>query len=133
VTYTPGANFSGIDSFTYTVTDGNGGTATGTIQVTVLAANDPPSAVDDGALVAADSGPIAIEVLGNDSIAPDVEESLVILAVGTGASGTVLINGSTLVYTPATGFTGTDVFGYTIGDGHGGTSTATVIVTVTAP
>jgi hypothetical protein len=133
VTYTPGANFSGIDSFTYTVADGNGGTATGTIQVTVLAANDPPSAVDDGALVAADSGPIAIEVLGNDSIAPDVEESLVILAVGTGASGTVLINGSTLVYTPATGFTGTDVFGYTIGDGHGGTSTATVIVTVTAP
>jgi hypothetical protein len=35
VTYMPNAGFSGSDSFTYTVVDGNGGTATGTVDVTV--------------------------------------------------------------------------------------------------
>lgn len=36
-TYTPASNYVGTDSFTYTVGDGNGGTATGTVNVTVKA------------------------------------------------------------------------------------------------
>ena len=35
VSYTPAANFNGADTFTYTLSDGQGGTATGTIAVTV--------------------------------------------------------------------------------------------------
>jgi uncharacterized repeat protein (TIGR01451 family) len=35
VTYTPATGFTGIDSFTYTVSDGNGGTDTATVTVTV--------------------------------------------------------------------------------------------------
>jgi uncharacterized repeat protein (TIGR01451 family) len=34
-TYTPNTNFNGTDSFNYTVSDGKGGTATGTVSVTV--------------------------------------------------------------------------------------------------
>jgi hypothetical protein len=37
LTYTPAATFLGADSFTYTVSDGHGGTATGTVTVTVIA------------------------------------------------------------------------------------------------
>jgi hypothetical protein len=37
VTYTPSANYSGSDSFGYTISDGNGGTASATINVTVTA------------------------------------------------------------------------------------------------
>jgi uncharacterized repeat protein (TIGR01451 family) len=36
VTYTPNADFNGSDSFTYTVSDGNGGTDTATVNVTVI-------------------------------------------------------------------------------------------------
>jgi hypothetical protein len=43
VDYTPKADFNGTDSFTYTVSDGNRGTATATVTITVIAANDPPS------------------------------------------------------------------------------------------
>jgi VCBS repeat-containing protein len=41
-TYTPNANYVGPDSFTFTVSDGNGGTDTGTVSFTVTPVNDPP-------------------------------------------------------------------------------------------
>ncbi|MBA3541385.1 MAG: tandem-95 repeat protein, partial [Deltaproteobacteria bacterium] len=46
-TYTPVANYSGADTFTYTVSDGQGGTASGTVMVTVTGVNDLPVAVTD--------------------------------------------------------------------------------------
>jgi len=42
ITYTPNANFSGADSFTYTIADGQGGSDTATVDVSVGAVNDPP-------------------------------------------------------------------------------------------
>ncbi|MEU0499035.1 Ig-like domain-containing protein, partial [Mycobacterium sp. NPDC006124] len=39
VVYTPTANYAGTDSFTYTVGDGQGGTAVGTVAVTVVLVN----------------------------------------------------------------------------------------------
>ena len=47
VTYTPNANFSGPDTFTYTVSDGNGGTDTATVDVTVSPVNDPGTVTID--------------------------------------------------------------------------------------
>lgn len=43
-TYTPAAGFTGTDSFEYSVSDGNGGTAQGTVNVTV---NDPTDSSGD--------------------------------------------------------------------------------------
>ena len=53
ITYTPNSNFDGSDSFTYVVSDGNGGTDTGTVNVTTTPlslepANDSPW-FDEGA------------------------------------------------------------------------------------
>ena len=45
-------------------------------------------------------------------------------------SGTVSTNGSTVTYSPAVNFAGSDVFTYTISDDNGGTVTASVSVTV---
>lgn len=44
VVYTPGPDFSGTDQFTYAVSDGNGGTASAGVTVTVTPVDDPPAA-----------------------------------------------------------------------------------------
>ena len=46
-TYTPNANFNGTDSFVYQVTDGNGGSAQATVDITVSDINNSPVAVND--------------------------------------------------------------------------------------
>jgi hypothetical protein len=43
LTYAPGRNFSGNDTFTYTISDGRGGTDTANVNVTINAVNDAPS------------------------------------------------------------------------------------------
>ncbi|MEE9376177.1 MAG: tandem-95 repeat protein, partial [Rhizobiaceae bacterium] len=43
-TYTPNVDFDGLDTFTVTIDDGNGGTATVLVEVTVLDINDAPDA-----------------------------------------------------------------------------------------
>ena len=42
-TYNPLANFNGTDSFSYTISDGNGGTSTATVSLTVNAVADAPT------------------------------------------------------------------------------------------
>jgi hypothetical protein len=128
VTYTPDPYFTGTDSFTYTVSDGNGGTDIATVTVTVTNVNNPPVASDDSATTPQDT-PVTIDVLSNDS---DIDgDTLTVDSVTQGTSGSVTNSGNDVTYTPNSGFTGTDSFTYTISDGNGGTDTATVTVTVT--
>jgi hypothetical protein len=130
VTYTPDPGFSGTDSFTYQIDDGNGGTATATVSVVVdVAPNNLPVANDDSASVDKNNS-VTINVLGNDND-PD-NDPLTIDSLGTPvAGGSVVDNGNgTVTFTPANNFIGNDSFTYTISDGNGGTATATVVVTV---
>ena len=127
-TYTPSSGFVGEDSFDYTVQDPDGATATATVRVRVVQPNRPPSAVDDSATVAP-SGVAEITPLANDSD-PD-GDSLSLVALGLPEAGSVtIVDGQRLRYAPRTGFTGQDAFTYSVGDGHGGTASATVRITV---
>ena len=136
--YTPVANFFGEETFWYTITAG-GLTSTATVTVQVAPVNDPPTAVDDlDFSVGLNSQDNFLDVLANDLIAPDQGEVLRIISVGsTSHGGTVVIapNGTHLLYTPASGFSGEETFTYTIRDRvttdpTGLESTATVRITV---
>jgi hypothetical protein len=127
VTYTPDPDFCGEDSFTYIVTDGNGGIASAMIYVTVICVNDPPLATDNTAETNEDA-PITIDVLANDS---DVDGgALTIQSVTQGNHGSVANDGTVATYTPNADWNGVDTFTYTVDDGYGGTDTATVTITV---
>jgi len=128
VLYTPVPGHVGTDAFTYTVSDGTL-SANAWVTVTLTHGNAPPEAADDGAVTLQDA-PVTLEVLANDSD-PD-GDPLLVGAVGSPLSGTVAIsNAATLVYTPALGVTGDDVFTYTASDGSLD-DTAVVTVAVVA-
>ncbi len=124
VVFTPNADFKGLATFTYTASDGRGGTTPGTVKVTV--ANAAPAASNDIATTPylAD---VVINVLGNDTDAN--KDTLTITNATTPAHGTADITSGKITYRPAAKFSGTDTFSYTISDGTA-TSTATVTVTV---
>jgi hypothetical protein len=46
ITYTPDADFFGDDGFSYTISDGNGGTDSADVTIEVLNVNDPPNTPD---------------------------------------------------------------------------------------
>ncbi|MGK0446975.1 MAG: hypothetical protein ACJA2M_000746, partial [Polaribacter sp.] len=132
VKYTPSVGFSGVDSFSYTITDTTGDAATAIVTVTVTAVIIQPTAVDDSVTVVQDSGTILIDVLANDSFGPDgaaVSNSLSV-SVGTSAHGTISVTAGKIAYTSTAGYSGPDTFDYTIETANGGQSTATVNVTV---
>ena len=128
VTYTHNGSETTSDSFTYTISDGNGGSDTATVSITVIPVNDPPVAQNDAATVLEGSS-VVVSVLANDSD-PD-QGSLSVIAVTQGANGSVTSAGSTVTYNHNGSETTTDTFTYTVSDGKGGTDTATVSITVT--
>ena len=77
---------------------------------------------------------VTIPVLANDAHGPPNElgQVLSVTAVTQGTRGAVMVVGTSVVYTPAADFNGTDTFTYTVSDGDGGTATGTVTVTVGA-
>lgn len=71
--YTPDANFNGGDTITYTISDGNGGTASATVDITVNPVNDAPetSDPDDPAVTVNETDGIAGVDLGARTSDPD--------------------------------------------------------------
>ncbi len=116
-TYTPEADFNGVDGFTFTVLDGQGGEATQAATITVNAVNDAPVAVDDLFTTPEDT-PILLDpavLLANDT---DVDGDQLTFAgfigitngrIDTQPDGTVL-------FTPAENFVGVAELRYQVRD-----------------
>ncbi len=132
--YTPAANFSGQETFTYEISYGTAARASGSVLVKVIDFATLKSS-PDAYSVARDSTGNVLTVLKNDYVMPRTPGTLTITGLQTnGTQGAVSINGmgpdNTLVYTPKAGFIGTEIIGYTISDGRGNAATnqANVIV-----
>ena len=130
-TYVPDADYYGSDSFTYVASDGTNTSATTTVTLTVNNVADSPEAQDDSSTAGNDGTSVVVDVLANDTSDPDPTQTLTITSVSQGTSGgTVSIAGTSINYTAAVGFIGTETFTYTIQDSDGLTDTATVTMTV---
>ncbi|MDA0658164.1 MAG: Ig-like domain-containing protein [Planctomycetota bacterium] len=130
--YTPTAQFSGADSFTYTISDGTGNSTPVQVSLTVTAVNDAPVAVADTYSVNEDAVLNIAQpqgVLANDT---DAEGSpLTATVVTQPTNGTVLLNANgSFTYTPKANFFGSDSFTYRANDGSLDSAAATVTITI---
>ncbi len=126
------------DDFSLTVTDSDGDTASTTLTINIL--DDFPEARDDFETQAEEDAPVTVDVFANDTPGADgVDLSTIEVVPGSlNGLGTLVNNGDgTFTYTPAPGEEGSEqgeeglgpiTFDYTITDGDGDVSTATVTI-----
>lgn len=108
--YTPDAGFSGTDSFTYTVSDGNGSTDTATVSVTVNKVG--PELTNDFGFTGTENVPVFMDVLANDT-----GNDLRIVSAQAASGASVTFSGAIddgLTLDPSGGNAGTLGFGQTI-------------------
>jgi parallel beta-helix repeat protein/VCBS repeat-containing protein len=131
LTYTPNANYTGRDSFTFRANDGTADSNVATVTINVGGVNDVPVANDD-AFTLSGRGPLNVAapgVVGNDTDA-DGDTLRAILAVQP-THGTLQLNADgSFSYTPEVGFNGNDLFSYRATDGTANSNEARVTITV---
>jgi carbon monoxide dehydrogenase subunit G len=123
ITYTPTSGYTGADSFAYTASNASGTSAPATVSITVMAhvvagtvtATVAQSSTNNIITLNLSGGPVAS------------------VAVSTAAGhGTATASGTTITYTPTTGYTGSDSFAYTATNAVGTSSPATASITVSS-
>ena len=118
------------ENLSVVVTDTDGEFAVSTIKINIV--DDAPTAVNDTWATTITGATVLTGLLGNDKFGADgvdTDNSPLTgqVTVTNGAHGTLVYNNDgTFTYTPDAGYTGADSFNYTIKDGDGDTSTATV-------
>ena len=144
--FTPNANWNGtVPVITYTVSDGEGGTSSGTLAITVTPVNDSPITVNDDNLVTPEDTPISGNVLTNDSDPEGnpitVTQFTIFGVTGTFTAGqtatipgvgTIVVNANgTFTFTPAANYSGSGpLITHTATDINGGSNTANLGITV---
>lgn len=119
-------NPTSTDGWGFTSAEGAGFKPRLVVNYTV--GNTPPVAGNDSVRTNEDTA-VLVSVLANDF---DADSDTLVITASTGpAHGTITINpDKTISYTPVANYNGTDSFTYTVSDGRGGQSTATVSITV---
>jgi len=125
LTYTPGSNYYGSDSFTYKANDGMADSELATVNITITSVNDAPVAEDQSVSTEVNL-PLAITLVGSDV---DGDELTFVVATPP-TNGTLSGNAPNVTYTPAAGFSGADSFEFTVADGQAISVPATVTITV---
>src|SRR5207248_3487710 len=127
VTYTPGTNYNGSDSFTFKVNDGQVDSADAIVSITVSAVNDAPVANSQSVITNEDTAK-AITLTGSDP-----EGDALTFSITAGPSHGAL-NGTApnVTYTPGANYNGSDTFNFKVNDGTTDSGETTVLITVVA-
>ncbi|MEH1796410.1 beta strand repeat-containing protein [Nostoc sp.] len=134
ITYTNSSDNPSLTPRTvsFIVNDGTANSTVVTRNINITAVNDAPIAVNDS-ITTNKNTPVIISattLLSNDTDV-DVSDVLSIASFTQPSQGILVDNGnSTYTYTPGQNYFGSDGFTYTISDGHGGSSTATVNLSI---
>ena len=140
--YDPNGKFNSLragqdttDTFSYTVTDADGGTSTKTVTVTILGANDAPiaqaltgTASEDGPAIS--FTPTFEDVDNGDKHSVSVDTAGTLGKAKVNADGTISYDPDGKFNSLSQGQTATDTFTYTVTDSQGAISTASVTVTI---
>lgn len=133
--YTPDPDFFGIDTFTYTVSDGDQTSNTATVTINVLPVPDPPIGNDDLYFVDADDileVGTNIRVTANDIDVDNLNPNVLLNTDVSNGSLTFFPDG-TFTYVPNPGFIGIDSFSYIFDVQSTPNDPATVQIVVNAP
>jgi Cadherin-like domain/Bacterial Ig domain len=132
ISYVPDADYFGPAQFTYTVSDGAGGFNVGTADLNIAAVNDAPRL--QGESTTTDEDQILhiskASLLTNDLDVDNPFSALSITGVSNTSHGTAAMVGNEIVFTPDLNYNGAASFSYTVSDGVGGGSLATVSLTI---
>ncbi|WP_157632649.1 tandem-95 repeat protein, partial [Cochleicola gelatinilyticus] len=133
-TFIPAENYNGpVPEVLYTISDGNGGEDTSTLNINVTPVNDGP-VVEDDAITTTEDTPAVIDVTNNDTDIDGNIDPTTVTIVTAPTNGTVIVDPVTgeVTYTPNPDFSGTDTFEYEVCDNGVPVicDTATVTVTV---
>jgi hypothetical protein len=134
VTYEPNPDYSGTDSFTFTVTANGVTSSPATVSITVTNIDDPPEADAQSVTVNEDSSGTntdpptnAITLTGSD---PD-QDAITAYTYTQPSNGTVLGTGPNVTYEPNPDYNGQDSFTFTVTANGVESSPAIVTITVT--
>jgi large repetitive protein len=133
LTFVPDLNYFGPASFVYTVSDGSGGFTMGTASLNIAPVNDAPVATGDAITLNEDTvAHFSItSLLANDSDVDNAHSDLAITGVSSAVGGTVQMTNGEIVFTPTLNFNGHASFQYTVSDGVGGSTQASVSIDFT--
>ncbi|SDT89521.1 Por secretion system C-terminal sorting domain-containing protein [Polaribacter sp. Hel1_33_78] len=141
VDYTAADGFTGQETFRYTIYDFDGQSKSAIVTITVgaLSTNDSPKAQDDAVIFAQDSSENIINILDDNGSGADnyglgaahPSHPISLVAFYSKEGGALELDGTTVKYTPRTGYVGEDTFDYLITDENGVSDRATVTINVT--
>lgn len=117
VYYKVNSNYFGSDSFTYTISDGWGGSTTGTVSISVSSVNDAPVARNFSLNMARNDRARSVNVLTPPSGDPDGDAIRISSITSLPANGSASHNGSnSVIYTPNSNWCGNDSISYKLTD-----------------